>query len=204
MVNYEELTDKELLGILINEKKGENVSENIFQEFITLPEILLNSAEEELIKIKGIGYKRILQIKACYELAKRLQQKESREKKIIKSSRDVSDLLMFEMRYLKRELFKIILLDTKNTVICIETISIGSLNASIVHPREVFNLPLRRSANAVIFVHNHPSGCTEPSVEDIATTNRLLEAGNILGIKVLDHIIIGDGNFLSFKEHELI
>ncbi len=111
---------------------------------------------------------------------------------------------MEEMRYYKKEYFKIILLDTKNNIKKISEISVGSLNSSIVHPREVFSEAVANSAASVILVHNHPSGESEPSREDISLTNRLNECGKILGIKILDHIIIGDGVFYSFKEEGLL
>src|SRR5690606_368061 len=113
-------------------------------------------------------------------------------------------LIMEEMRYLKKEHFRIAILDTKNHIIAIEEISIGNLNSSIVHPREVFNIAIRRTANSIILIHNHPSGDPTPSREDINITNRLIEAGNIIGIKVLDHIIIGDNRYLSFRERNII
>jgi len=122
----------------------------------------------------------------------------------IKSPDDVSNLLMEEMRYLNKEMFNILLLNTKHDVIAIENISIGSLNASIVHPREVFNRAIKRSSSAIILAHNHPSGDPKPSGEDINITKRLIEAGTIIGINVLDHIIIGDGVYFSMKEQELI
>ncbi len=112
--------------------------------------------------------------------------------------------MMEEMRYYKKEYFKIILLDTKNNIKKVSEISVGSLNSSIVHPREVFSEAVVNSASSIILVHNHPSGESEPSHEDIALTNRLDECGKILGIKVLDHIIIGDGVFYSFKEEGLL
>ena len=111
---------------------------------------------------------------------------------------------MEEMRYLTKEHFKIAILDTKNQIISIENISIGNLNASIVHPREVFNIAIKRSANSIILVHNHPSGDPTPSTEDINITHRLIDAGNIIGIKVLDHIIIGDNKYISFKQKNII
>jgi DNA repair protein RadC len=111
---------------------------------------------------------------------------------------------MEDMRYLKKEYFKIIILDTKNKVLDVCTISIGSLNSSIVHPREVFHEAVKKSAASILLVHNHPSGETQPSREDINITKRLIEAGELMGIKVLDHIIIGDGVYLSFKEENII
>jgi DNA repair protein RadC len=111
---------------------------------------------------------------------------------------------MEEMCYLDREHFRVILLNTKNRVLGVETVSIGSLNSSLVHPREVFKSAVQRSAAGVILVHNHPSGDPTPSSEDIEITRRLSDAGRVIGIEVLDHIIIGDHLFVSFKEKGLI
>lgn len=204
MLNYNQMSDKELLGILIGERKGEFATDNLMKEFATLPDLLVNSIEEELMKIKGIGSVRARQIKACYELAKRLQMSKASSISAIKSPQDAADLVMHDMRYLKKEVFKIILLNTKNHVISIEEISIGSLNASIVHPREVYAPAVKRSASGLIAVHNHPSGDPSPSLEDIETSKRLVQAGDIIGVKLLDHIIIGDGKFSSLKEKGII
>ena len=111
---------------------------------------------------------------------------------------------MEKMRYLKQEIFEVLMMDTKGNIISKENISVGDLNSSIVHPREAFKSAIKKSAAAVIFIHNHPSGDPSPSSEDISITKRLIEAGNILGISVLDHIVIGDGVFVSMKAMELI
>ena len=108
------------------------------------------------------------------------------------------------MKFLKKEYLKVLLLDTKNKVIEVETVSIGSLSSSIVHPREVFNTAIRKLAASIIVVHNHPSGDAKPSKEDISITKRLKESGEILGIKLLDHIIIGMNRYFSLKEEGLI
>jgi len=204
MINYDQLSEKELLGILIGEKKGEHVSESLIKEFSSLPELLAGSAEEELMKIKGIGMMRTKQIKACYELAMRLQATRATTKKIIKQPQDVANLVMHEMRYLKKEYFRIILLNTKCQLISIEDVSVGSLNSSIVHPREVFTLPVKKSAAGILAVHNHPSGDPTPSNEDIAITKRLKQAGEIIGIPLHDHIVIGDGTYISLTEKNMI
>lgn len=204
MFSYDQMSDKELLGILIGERKGELVSETLMKEFTTLPDLLVNSIEEELMKVKGVGSMRARQIKACYELARRLQMKRAANIHTIRSPQDAADLLMHEMRYLKKEVFKIILLNTKNHIISIEDISVGSLSSSIVHPREVFAPAVKRSASGLIALHNHPSGDPSPSHEDIETSKRLVQAGDVLGIKTLDHVIIGDGRFISLKEKGII
>jgi len=143
------------------------------------------------------------QLVAVAELSKRISTLKI-EKIKISSPNDAAVVMMEEMRYYKKEYFKIILLDTKNNIKKVSEISVGSLNSSIVHPREVFSEAVVNSASSIILVHNHPSGESEPSHEDIALTNRLDECGKILGIKVLDHIIIGDGVFYSFKEEGLL
>ncbi|MCL6614990.1 MAG: DNA repair protein RadC, partial [Firmicutes bacterium] len=112
----------------------------------------------------------------------------------------VSGLVMEEMRFLDREQFRIILLDAKNHVLGIRVVSVGSLSSSIVHPREIFKEAIARSSAAIILVHNHPSGDPTPSHEDIEVTRRLVEAGRLLGIEVLDHVVVGDNRYVSFKE----
>jgi len=123
---------------------------------------------------------------------------------VIKTPEDVSKLLMEEMRHLKKEVFKVILLNAKNHMIRCMDISVGSLTASIVHPREVFSEAVKSGCAGLLFVHNHPSGDPEPSTEDVDTTLRLVDSGKILGIKVLDHVIIGDGRYVSLKEKGLM
>lgn len=118
----------------------------------------------------------------------------------ISSPIDVYDIMKTELQDLKKEMFKVVHLNTKNEIIGSELVSMGSLNSSIVHPREVFKNAIKKSSNSVILVHNHPSGNPSPSKEDINITKRLIEAGDILGIKVIDHVIIGKGKFISLKE----
>jgi|Deesub1362A_J573_1020465.scaffolds.fasta_scaffold01550_9 DNA repair protein RadC len=165
---------------------------------------LVDASIEELSQIKGIGTAKAARIKAALELTRRLSSFSGETKPVIRSPQDVSDLLMEEMRYLDREHFKAILLDIKNRVIDIEDISVGSLNTSIVHPRELFKTAIRRSSAAIILIHNHPSGDPTPSSEDIEITSRIVWGGEILGIEILDHIIIGDGIYVSLKEKNLL
>jgi DNA repair protein RadC len=159
---------------------------------------------EELTSIKGIGNCKAAQILAAIELGKRISSRGGEDKIKVDSPTVLAELLMEEMRYLKKEHFRVAILDTKNQIISIESISVGNLNASIVHPREVFNIAIKKSANSIILIHNHPSGDVTPSTEDINITHRLIDAGNIIGIKVLDHIIIGDNKFISFKQRNII
>jgi len=165
---------------------------------------IVNSTVEELSNIKGIGVAKAVQIKAAVELGKRISSYNKRHQVTITSPLDVKELLMEEMRFLEKEYFKAVLLNTKNHVISIEEISVGSLNSSIVHPREVFKPAIKRSSASIILVHNHPSGDPTPSKEDIEVTSRLVNAGNILGISVLDHIIIGNNSIVSLKEQGLM
>lgn len=165
---------------------------------------VLDASIEELSKIKGIGPAKSVQIKAAIELGRRIHFRVDKENITINSPSDVCDVLMNDMRFLKKEHFKVILLNIKNHIISIEDISIGSLNASIVHPREVFRPAIKRSSASIILVHNHPSGDPTPSREDIDVTTRLVEAGNIIGIEVLDHIIFGNCRYISLKEKHLM
>jgi len=201
------LSNSELIAIVLRiGSKEENVimlAQRILKED---GKGLRNIAEGTLDKFKnfkGISDVKASQLLAVSELSKRISTLKI-EKIKISSPNDAAVVMMEEMRYYKKEYFKIILLDTKNNILKVSEISIGSLNSSIVHPREVFVEAIINSSSSIILVHNHPSGETEPSHEDIILTNRLVECGKILGIKVVDHIIIGDGIFFSFKEEGLI
>ncbi len=201
------LSNAELLAILLRTGYKDESAVHLAERIIIqagglrfLPELTL----EELQKFKGIGLAKAVQIKAALELGKRMVLSIRPEGISLSSPREVADFLMEEMRFYKKEYFRIILLNTKNQLISLEDISVGSLNASIVHPREIFHYPIKKSAAAIILVHNHPSGDPTPSREDLDVTGRLVEAGEILGIKVLDHIIVGEGRHLSFKEKGLI
>ncbi len=207
----ESLSNAELLAIIIRTGSQEETSVTLAQRLLSLGQdndgilFLHNMSVQELRKTKGIGRVKALQIKAVMELSKRASASMINNGRMtIKSPIDVSALLMEDMRHLKKEVFKIILLNTKNHIIKVLNVSIGSLNSSIVHPREVFSEAVKAGCCGIILVHNHPSGDPEPSREDIETTQRLINAGSILGIKVLDHVVIGDGRYISFKEQGLM
>jgi len=121
--------------------------------------------------------------------------------RFIRSPQDIFEQFHERLRYLQHEEFWVVFLNSKNKVIGEERISVGSLNLAVVHPREVFKSAIRRSANAIIAVHNHPSGSTDSSYEDRQLTSRLQESGNVMGIELLDHVIIADSSYHSFKEH---
>jgi len=207
----EMLSDAELLAIIIRTGTKNETSVSLAQRILSKDEegkgiaALHDFSLEQLRLVSGIGTVKAIQIKAVMELSKRIASTFSNNGRItIKSSNDVSKLLMEDMRHLKKEIFKAVLLNTKNHLIKQINISVGSLNASIVHPREVFSEAVKVGCSAIIFVHNHPSGDPDPSIEDIETTRKLAEAGEILGIKVLDHIIIGNGIYVSLKEKGIV
>jgi DNA repair protein RadC len=205
------LSNAELLAIIIRTGSRDETSVTLAQRVLTHCSadkgmaLLHDLSLEELRSVKGIGKVKALQIKAVMELTKRMSSATViGNKLVISTPNDVSRLLMEEMRYLKKEVFKIILLNTKNHVLKTLDISVGSLNSSIVHPREVFSEAVKAGCSGILLVHNHPSGDPEPSREDADTTERLVKAGAILGIKVLDHVIIGDGRYISLKEKGLM
>jgi DNA repair protein RadC len=145
-----------------------------------------------------------LEVKAAMELGKRLCAFTEDARPTIRSAQDVVNLLMADMRHLPREEFRILLLTTRCQVLAVKTISVGTLNGSLVHPREVFREAIARSSHSLICAHNHPSGDPSPSPDDIAITRRLVEAGRLIDIEVLDHVIIGERGSLSLKEKGLM
>ncbi len=199
----EYLTDAELLGIIIRDGTTNYRAVDLAQELLSKYgdfRKLSSVSIGELCKVRGIGPARAAQIKASLAIAKRFSTISVRPSQQFKCSKDIFDHFHERLREKKQEIFFIILLDNKNRIIKELDISKGSLTSSIVHPREVFNPAIKESAVSVIFVHNHPSGDPEPSKEDIQMTRRLLEVGDVVGIKVLDHIIIGNECFVSLKD----
>ncbi|MEH7451106.1 RadC family protein [Gottfriedia acidiceleris] len=197
------LSNQDLLAILLRTgTKNESVlkvSNELLLKFDGL-RLLMNASVEEISNIKGIGEAKAVQLIAAFELGKRINRLQYDERFSIKSPDDCAKFMMDEMRFLEQEHFVCLYLNTKNQVIARETIFKGSLNASIVHPREVFKEAFRRSASSIICLHNHPSGDPTPSREDIEVTKRLVECGKIIGIELLDHIIIGEHKYVSLKE----
>lgn len=197
------LSNAELLAILLRtgtySESAVTLAQRILSECGDFRN-LVDMSKDQLTQIKGIGDAKALQIQASIELGRRLARSIHNEAVTIRSPESVANLMREELRYLQKEHFVCLFLNTKNHVIGQETLSMGSLNASIVHPREVFRAAIKRSSASIICVHNHPSGDPTPSPEDIQLTHRLVEAGSIIGIEVLDHIIIGDFKFVSLKE----
>ena len=204
----ESLSNEELLAILLRTgTKGENVIALSRRLLIELDGLdgLLNVSFEEASKIKGIKKVKACQIISMMELVNRVRTLKSKNENLkISSPKDVSALLINEMSNLKQEVFKLILLNTKNVVIGTKDVFKGTLNSSIVHPREVFKEAIQRGSANIIVCHNHPSGDPTPSKEDIDITLRRKECGKIMGIGLLDHIIIGNNKYVSLKEKGII
>jgi DNA repair protein RadC len=200
------LSDAQLLGIILRTGTGGrtavDVGRDLLERFGGLNGIA-QAGINELTMVPGIGSAKAAEIKAAIELGRR-HLKPTMAGASFCASKEVADFYQPRLRDARKEEFRCILLDTKNRLIREETVSTGSLTASLVHPRETFKSAVRESAAAVIFVHNHPSGDTKPSQEDILLTKRLVQAGDLLGIRVLDHVIVGDGNHFSFKDNGMI
>lgn len=199
----ETLSNQELLAIILRTgTKQESVlqlSSRIIQYFEGL-RLLKDASIEELTSLNGVGPAKAVQLIAAMELGRRVSRLQLEERYTIRSPEDGANYVMEDMRFLSQEHFVCLYLNTKNQVLHRQTVFVGSLNASIVHPREVFREAFRRSAASLICFHNHPSGDPTPSREDIEVTKRLAECGKMLGIDMLDHIIIGDQKFISLKE----
>lgn len=165
---------------------------------------LLGYSLEEFMKLKGIKTAKAAQLLALAEISKRFRSYRSGEEYKITQPKDGAEFVMESMRYLKQEVLKVLMLNTKNIIIHVKDVSLGSLNSSIVHPREVFAEAVKKSCASIIVCHNHPSGDPSPSSEDISITHRLKECGKILGIELLDHIIIGNGIYISLKEKGIL
>ena len=186
------LSDSELLALILgNGSKGENVIDLSHRLISTFGIEGLNSLSlAELTSIKGIGLAKASKLIAAFELSKRANSGRICEK-VVRNPSDIASHYISKLKDLKKEHFIAVFLDSKNKIIKDEVISIGTLNSSLVHPREVFKEAIRNSANSIILVHNHPSGSTEPSDEDYRVNKVLIETGELVGIKVLDHLIVG-------------
>ena len=202
------LTDSELLAILIGsgtqEKSALDIARDLTADNGILKNIALVHDVKELAKTKGLGRAKAALIIAALELGRRIASAEPLVRDSITSPEDGVALLMPRLRYESKEHFLVVLLNSKNKVLDVEQISEGSLNSSVVHPREVFAPAVLHHAAAILTAHNHPSGDPTPSKEDKDLTNTLVQAGKYMGIPVLDHIIIGDAKYFSFKEHSYL
>lgn len=199
----DKLSEYELIAILLGSgSRNEDVltlSKKLWQymsKFHRISELAI----DDLMEIEGIGLSKACSIISALELSKRINIRECVDNFSVGSPKSVADIFMNILRDEMKEHFYVLLLDTKNKIISWDEISKGDLNSSIVHPREVFKYALKYSANSIICLHNHPSGDPTPSMQDIEITKRLQEVGNLVGIKLLDHIIIGYNKYISLKE----
>ena len=201
----ENLKDSELLAILLRTgRAGKNVIEIASQILSTYPKKrLLQMTYQDLIKIGGIDSAKATTLLAAFELSKRALEVNDTNLPTIITPKDVVAQLT-DLRHNKKEHFIALYLNARNQLVHKETISMGTLNANLVHPREVFEPALKHSAAQIIAAHNHPSGDSKPSEDDLEITKRLVEAGKMMGVELLDHVIIATNNHFSFKEEELI
>ena len=205
MYGAETLTNSELLAIIIKTGTKDETSIMLAQKILNLKNsnnkqdlrFLQDISIKELMTIKGIGKVKAIQIKAVGELTKRLSKPINDMKIKIKSPNDVADLFMQELRYEKREIMKLVVLNTKNIIQKIINISLGATNSVSVEPKEILLEAIKCQANKIILIHNHPSGDPTPSKDDYRFTDRIYECADIMGIELLDHIVIGDGTFAS-------
>jgi DNA repair protein RadC len=199
----EVLSVRELVAILLGSGScGRGAIELADEVVSSLGSIrdLAGASIEKISRVRGVGFAGACRIRAAVELGKRVVKSARGELKTVRCPADAAGLVMEDMRNLDREHFRVILLDSKNSVLGVETVSIGTVNASLVHPREVLKPALEKSATCIILVHNHPTGNVSPSREDILLTRRFEKCGRIIGIEVVDHIIVGDGRYTSMKE----
>lgn len=203
----ESLSNSELLAIILRTGTANTNILNLCSKILSDTgglNGLLNSSLNDFISIKGIGQVKASQLLALAEISKRFKGYRAGDDYKITKPKDGADYIMESMRYLKQEILKVIMLNTKNVVIHIKDVSKGSLNSSIVHPREVFSEAVKNSSASIILCHNHPSGDPTPSSEDINITLRIKECGKLMGIELLDHLIIGDGTYVSLKEKGIL
>ena len=202
----EALSAQELLALILGRGiAGESAMVTVQRLLSTFGNVkaISEASLEELSQVRGIGLAKAAQIKAAFELAKR-SEVEVGEKIFIKTAEDAVKLVKPKLKDKKKEYFLILSLDSRNNLIKISEISIGSLNANLVHPREIFKEAIQALANSIILIHNHPSGDAIPSKDDIDITKQLIDAGEIMGITILDHIVIGNQDYKSMKDKELL
>jgi DNA repair protein RadC len=199
----EVLSVRELLAIVVGpgsrQKGAMELAEEVVSTFESLRD-MAGASVERFSRVSGMGLAKACRLRAAIELGRRVVKAGRGERRTVRCPEDAAGLVMEDMKNLDREHFKVILLDSKNAVISVETVSVGTVNASIVHPREALKPALEKSATSMILVHNHPTGNVSPSREDIMITKRFEKCGRILGIEIVDHLIIGDDDYKSMKE----
>jgi DNA repair protein RadC len=200
------LSNSELLAIILGTGARGASATALAEKLLALGGLgyLAESSPEELAAVRGVGDAKACRVLAAIELGKRVATRPRGKRVNIVSCDDIAGFFMADMRAMKNECFKVLLLNVKNEVIAVQAVSMGIINSSLIDPREVFRPAVKRGAASVALAHNHPSGNPEPSGADVDVTLRLVEAGKLLGIKVLDHIVIGDGVFVSMRQRQLI
>jgi DNA repair protein RadC len=202
----ENLSTVELMAIILRSGTAElsvlAMAQLLLAKFQSLQKLAAASLSE-LCTVRGMGKTKAIQLLAAFELGKRLQTSRFLQDGPLSSPQEVASYLMPRLSLLAQEHFLTLHLNTKNRLLGTETVTIGTLDASLVHPREVFKAAIRQSSAALILAHNHPSGDPRPSQEDISLTRRLRESGELLGIPILDHVIIGNQNYYSMREEGL-
>ncbi|MFQ6040868.1 MAG: DNA repair protein RadC [Candidatus Poribacteria bacterium] len=198
--SVQQLSNTHLLAHLL---RNQGLAERLMASFGGLTQIA-EASIAELKQISGVGSATAERIQAAFELSRRLIDSVSDERPRIASPDDVYMLVRVEYQGQKQEILKALLLNTQKRILKIETISIGALNFSVMNPREIYRIALRHNAASIILTHNHPSGSPEPSLEDIQATKQIAEAGKIMGLPLLDHVIIGNGDYVSLKEKRVI
>ena len=192
------LSNTELLAVLLRTGVKDDSVLHVAEKVLALYK------ERGLSSIKGVGMAKAATILAAVELGRRLALKAAEQRTVVHGPADAADYAMPRFRFERKEHFAVLLLNAKNHILALKTISVGTLTSSIAHPREVFQAAIEQAAAAVILVHNHPSGDPTPSAEDLALTRRMAEAGEVMGIPVIDHIILGYDKFISLKEEGMI
>lgn len=199
------LSNSELIAIIIKTGTKNETSVNLAQKILKIKKnehtndlrFMQELSIQELMQIKGIGKVKAIQLIAVCELAKRMSRPINNLNVKIKNSQDVANMLMDEMKYEKREIVKLIILNTKNIVLKVLDISLGGTNFAVIEPKEILLEPIKMQATKIILVHNHPSGDPTPSKSDYIVTDRIYECASLMGIELLDHIVIGDNKYQS-------
>lgn len=203
------LSNTELLAVLLRTGVKNDSALRVAEKVLALYKerglaAITQMSAKELSSIKGVGMAKAATILAAVELGRRLALKAAEARTVVHGPADAASYVMPRFRFERREHFAVLLLNAKNHILALKTISVGTLTSSVVHPREVFQAAIEQSAASVILVHNHPSGDPAPSGEDLAVTRRMVEAGEIMDIPVLDHVIVGYDKFISLKEEGMI
>jgi DNA repair protein RadC len=201
------LSDAELVAILIRVGSRKSTALDLARKILVEEKNLRGIAgktPQELMRLKGIGEAKAVELLAAFEIGRRVQGQNGEEKIVLTTPEQVAQRMIPRLRETKHESFWVLLLDTRNCLMHEQELTIGTLNASLVHPREVFKVAIDRVAASVIAVHNHPSGIAEPSQEDLNVTRQLVDAGRIIGIPLHDHVIVAGDSYMSFAERGML